>query len=50
MTRNENMGSAERYLCDSSSENGKVEDKCCYFDVILVEVSLILKLGSAEIC
>lgn len=45
MTRNEDMGSAESYLCDNSSENGKVEEKCCYFDVILVAVYLILKLG-----
>lgn len=44
MTRNEDMGSAESYLCDNSSENGKVEEKC-YFDVILVAVYLILKLG-----
>lgn len=44
MTRNADMGSAERYLCDSGSQNGKVEDTC-YLDVILVGVSLILKLG-----
>lgn len=45
MTRNRGMGSAERHLCDSRSENGKEGEKCCYFDVILVGVSLSLKLG-----
>lgn len=45
MTRNEDSGSAERYLHDSGSGNRNVEIKCCYLDVILVGVSLILKLG-----
>lgn len=28
------MGSAQRYLCESGSENGKVETKGSYSDVV----------------
>lgn len=44
-TRNEDVGSAQRYLCESGSENGKVETKGSYLYVILVAVAIILKLG-----